>query len=118
MHPERYEAWREFRNAWLMLEAHPEPKPELYLLARELCGRIKVVLQGDGGDEMFDASREHLTEMPFRASQFQRAGNRRFSGACTLFQGSIPTGPSFLAARQAESSKPGEDQPGCSRRAS
>ncbi|MDQ3262255.1 MAG: FHA domain-containing protein [Myxococcota bacterium] len=31
----RYEAWREFRNAWLMLEAHPEPKPELYLLARE-----------------------------------------------------------------------------------
>jgi len=31
----RYEAWKEFRNAWLMLEAHPEPKPELYLLARE-----------------------------------------------------------------------------------
>lgn len=31
----RYEAWREYRNAWLMLEAHPEPKPELYLLARD-----------------------------------------------------------------------------------
>lgn len=31
----RYEAWREYRNSWLMLEAHPEPKPELYLLARD-----------------------------------------------------------------------------------
>jgi len=31
----RYEAWKEFRNAWLNLEAHPEPRPELYRLARE-----------------------------------------------------------------------------------
>jgi len=31
----RYMAWKTFREAWLMLEAHPEPKPELYLLARE-----------------------------------------------------------------------------------
>jgi pSer/pThr/pTyr-binding forkhead associated (FHA) protein len=33
--PNRYEAWKEFRNAWLNLEAHPLPRPELYLLARE-----------------------------------------------------------------------------------
>jgi hypothetical protein len=26
----RYQAWKEFRNAWLMLEAHPEPRPSLY----------------------------------------------------------------------------------------
>jgi len=31
----RYLAWKTFRESWLMLEAHPEPKPELYLLARE-----------------------------------------------------------------------------------
>lgn len=32
--PNRYEAWKEFRNAWLNLEAHPVPRPELYDLAR------------------------------------------------------------------------------------
>lgn len=31
----RYQAWRDFRDTWLMLEAHPDPKPELYLLARD-----------------------------------------------------------------------------------
>ncbi len=31
----RYRAWKDFREAWLMLEAHPDPKPELYLLARD-----------------------------------------------------------------------------------
>ncbi|MBZ4407998.1 FHA domain-containing protein [Myxococcus sp. MISCRS1] len=31
----RYEAWKGFREAWLMLEAHPEPKPDLYYEARE-----------------------------------------------------------------------------------
>lgn len=30
----RYLAWRSFRSAWLRLEAHPDPKPELYELAR------------------------------------------------------------------------------------
>ncbi len=31
----RYEAWKSFREAWLMLEAHPEPKPDLYYEARD-----------------------------------------------------------------------------------
>ena len=31
----RYRAWKSFRNTWLMLEAHPDPKPELYQLARD-----------------------------------------------------------------------------------
>jgi hypothetical protein len=31
----RYEAWKSFREAWLLLEAHPEPKPELYYEARD-----------------------------------------------------------------------------------
>ena len=31
----RYQAWKEYRNVWLMLEGHPEPRPELYLLARD-----------------------------------------------------------------------------------
>jgi hypothetical protein len=30
----RYEAWLDFRRAWLLLESLPEPKPELYMLAR------------------------------------------------------------------------------------
>ena len=31
----RYEAWKSFREAWLMLEAHPDPKPDLYFEAQE-----------------------------------------------------------------------------------
>jgi len=31
----RYEAWKSYREAWLLLEAHPEPKPDLYFEARE-----------------------------------------------------------------------------------
>jgi pSer/pThr/pTyr-binding forkhead associated (FHA) protein len=31
----RYRAWRDFREAWLKLEAVPEPRPDLYKLARE-----------------------------------------------------------------------------------
>jgi hypothetical protein len=30
-----YEAWKSFREAWLLLEAHPEPKPDLYLETQE-----------------------------------------------------------------------------------
>jgi hypothetical protein len=31
----QYEAWKAFRTAWLLLEAHPEPRPDLYFEARE-----------------------------------------------------------------------------------
>ncbi|HET9449937.1 MAG TPA: FHA domain-containing protein [Aggregicoccus sp.] len=31
----RYAAWRAFREAWLLLEAHPEPRPSLHLEARD-----------------------------------------------------------------------------------
>ena len=38
----RYEAWRAFRESWLMLEAHPEPRPDLYFEAQE---RMKAAQQ-------------------------------------------------------------------------
>jgi hypothetical protein len=31
----RYDAWKFFREAWLLLEAHPEPKPDLYYEAQD-----------------------------------------------------------------------------------
>jgi asparagine synthase (glutamine-hydrolysing) len=47
-----------------LVQAHDEPFGDaanipLYLLARELRGTIKVVLQGDGGDEMFAGYRRY-----------------------------------------------------------
>lgn len=47
-----------------LVRAHDEPFADaanipLYLLASELRGRIKVVLQGDGGDEMFGGYRRY-----------------------------------------------------------
>lgn len=47
-----------------LVAAHDEPFADaanipLYLLARELNGAIKVVLQGDGGDEMFAGYRRY-----------------------------------------------------------
>ena len=41
----RYEAWKNFRNCWLMLESLPEGKrPELYLLARDKVREAQDVL--------------------------------------------------------------------------
>jgi asparagine synthase (glutamine-hydrolysing) len=47
-----------------LVQAHDEPFADaanipLFLLARELGGSIKVVLQGDGGDEMFAGYRRY-----------------------------------------------------------
>lgn len=47
-----------------LVQAHDEPFADaanipLYLLARELRGSIKVVLQGDGGDELFAGYRRY-----------------------------------------------------------
>ena len=47
-----------------LVQAHDEPFADaanipLFLLARALHGTIKVVLQGDGGDEMFAGYRRY-----------------------------------------------------------
>jgi hypothetical protein len=53
----RYEAWRAFHNAWLNLEAHPLPRPELHRLAfdkmkeaqQELdvtCAKLMLEIEG------------------------------------------------------------------------
>jgi asparagine synthase (glutamine-hydrolysing) len=57
-----------------LVQAHDEPFADpanipLYLLARELRGSIKVVLQGDGGDEMFAGYRRYAI---LRAAPFWR----------------------------------------------
>jgi asparagine synthase (glutamine-hydrolysing) len=62
--------------------AHDEPFADaanipLYLLARELRGTIKVVLQGDGGDEMFAGYRRYAI---LRHLNCWRAWPRRLSG--------------------------------------
>ncbi|MBF5043621.1 FHA domain-containing protein [Aggregicoccus sp. 17bor-14] len=54
----RYAAWRAFREAWLLLEAHPEPRPALHLEARDrvreaqaeldrTCSRLLLEVEGD-----------------------------------------------------------------------
>lgn len=57
-----------------LVQAHDEPFADaanipLFLLARELRGTIKVVLQGDGGDEMFAGYRRYSI---LRAAAFWR----------------------------------------------
>ncbi|HWS68396.1 MAG TPA: asparagine synthase (glutamine-hydrolyzing) [Steroidobacteraceae bacterium] len=57
-----------------LVQVHDEPFADaanipLYLLARELRGKIKVVLQGDGGDEMFAGYRRYSI---LRAAAFWR----------------------------------------------
>jgi asparagine synthase (glutamine-hydrolysing) len=63
--------------------AHDEPFADaanipLYLLARELRGTIKVVLQGDGGDEMFAGYRRYAI---LRNLNCWRAWPATFTGA-------------------------------------
>lgn len=64
----RYEAWKDFRGAWLMLEAHPEPKPELYDLARDkmreaqneldqTCGKLMLQARTEYNLKQFDAAK-------------------------------------------------------------
>jgi pSer/pThr/pTyr-binding forkhead associated (FHA) protein len=36
-----YNAWKEFREAWLLLESHPDPRPPLYELARTRLGEAQ-----------------------------------------------------------------------------
>jgi hypothetical protein len=54
--PNRFLAWKDFRNARLLLEAHPEPRPALYDLAQQrmsdaqreldiLCAKLMLEIQ-------------------------------------------------------------------------
>jgi len=52
----RYEAWKEYRNAWLMLEAYQgTPKPELYTIARSKVREAQQVLDSQCQKLMLEA---------------------------------------------------------------
>ena len=91
----RWEAYKAFREAWLMLEAHPDPKPATYQLAREKmkeaqgemdrqCSKLLLGAQGAYNQHQFTEARielEHVNEFfpekkhpcPFRADQMREA---------------------------------------------
>ncbi|MDY7231836.1 FHA domain-containing protein [Hyalangium rubrum] len=76
----RYLAWKSFREAWLMLEAHPEPKPDLYFEARDrmkdaqqeldkTCSKLLLESEGyynqrnfNGAKHTLDYIREYFPE--------------------------------------------------------
>ncbi len=67
----RYEAWKSFREAWLLLEAHPEPKPDLYFEARDrmkdaqqeldrTCAKLLLETEGYYNQRNYAAARDTL----------------------------------------------------------
>jgi hypothetical protein len=67
----RYEAWKSFREAWLLLEAHPEPKPDLYLETKEqmreaqkeldrTCAKLLLETEGYYNQRNYKAARDTL----------------------------------------------------------
>ena len=67
----RYEAWKSFREAWLLLEAHPEPKPDLYLETQEqmreaqkeldrTCAKLLLETEGYYNQRNYKAARDTL----------------------------------------------------------
>ena len=67
----RYLAWKSFREAWLMLEAHPEPKPDLYFEARDrmrdaqleldkTCSKLLLESEGYYNQKNFSAAKHTL----------------------------------------------------------
>lgn len=72
----RYEAWKSFRESWLMLEAHPEPKPDLYFEAQErmkqaqqeldrTCAKLLLEVEGyynQGNYKAASATLDHVKE--------------------------------------------------------
>ena len=72
-----------------LVQVHDEPFGDaanipLFLLARELGGSIKVVLQGDGGDEMFAGYRRYAI---LRAASIWRMWPRGFESMLRLLFG-------------------------------
>jgi pSer/pThr/pTyr-binding forkhead associated (FHA) protein len=67
----RYEAWKSFRESWLLLEAHPEPKPDLYFEARDrmkeaqqeldkTCAKLLLETEGYYNQRNFRYARDTL----------------------------------------------------------
>lgn len=67
----RYEAWKSFREAWLLLEAHPDPKPDLYEEAQEqmreaqkeldrTCAKLLLETEGYYNQRNYKAARDTL----------------------------------------------------------
>lgn len=64
----RYQAWREFRAAWLALETLKDPKPDLHKLAREkmddaeaeldrICGKLLMEMRRAAGTRDLESAR-------------------------------------------------------------
>jgi hypothetical protein len=64
--PNRFLAWKDFRNARLLLEAHPEPRPELYELSRQGMS--------DAQRELDKVCAKLILELQRAISQRNRAG--------------------------------------------
>lgn len=70
----RYLAWKDFRSSWLTLEAHPDPKPALYLLALDrlreaqqeldrLCSRLLLEIHRAAQVKDWRAARATLDQV-------------------------------------------------------
>ena len=66
-----YNAWKDFRAAWLLLESHPEPRPPLYELARthvrqaqyemnRTCSRLMLEVEMYYNQQKWDEARATL----------------------------------------------------------
>ncbi|NVJ25731.1 MULTISPECIES: FHA domain-containing protein [Myxococcus] len=89
----RYEAWKSFRESWLMLEAHPEPKPDLYYEAQErmktaqqeldrTCAKLLLEVEGyynQGNYKAASATLDHIKQYfpEFDQPCATRAENKR-----------------------------------------
>jgi hypothetical protein len=67
----RYEAWKSFRESWLLLEAHPDPKPDLYDETQEqmreaqkeldrTCAKLLLETEGYYNQHNYKAARDTL----------------------------------------------------------
>jgi hypothetical protein len=69
----RYDAWRAYREAWLLLEAHPEPRPPLYREARERMDEAQAQLDRLCAQLLLEAER-HVQQhnVPAAAAALER----------------------------------------------